>query len=101
MMRPTEIQMSNLHPVSIDFLPWPDLRDYLCLHQNMDSRHSVDLYIKCVRLNWPKDKDLLCRSASGLMDLNPDFESIAFDAKNWYLTSPWTEMFPQLQKYTV
>lgn len=91
--------MARLHPVSVDFLPWPALRDYICLHQHNDSRHSVDLYIKCMRLNWPKEEELLCRNGTGVVDLNPRFESIAFDAKNWYLASPWPEMFPRLKKY--
>ncbi|OAQ83708.1 bZIP transcription factor [Purpureocillium lilacinum] len=99
LIRPSRIQNSILHPVSIDYMPWPRLRDFLCLNQNRDSRHSVDLYIRSIQLRWPADKQLLCRSPVGDIQLNPEFESIISDIRYWHLGPPWRDAFPSLRKY--
>ncbi|KAJ6441538.1 bZIP transcription factor [Purpureocillium lavendulum] len=99
LIRPSRVQNSILHPVSIDYMPWPRLRDFLCLNQNRDSRHSVDLYIRSIQLRWPADKQLLCRSPIGDIQLNPEFESVISDIRYWHLGPPWSDAFPSLRKY--
>src|ERR1700753_2904012 len=98
-MRPTEVQETHLHPVCIDFLPWPALRNYLCQDQNQDPRHSVDLYMRSIRLDWPPQKTMLCQGSSGTIELHPDFEAIVCDAQHWVLASPWTDAFGHLNAY--
>jgi hypothetical protein len=95
-MRPTEVQDTYLHPVCIDFLPWPALRNYLCQNQNKDSRHCVDLYMRSIKLHWPAQKELLCKGESGAFELHPDFEATVCDARNWSLVSPWADAFGHL-----
>lgn len=99
LIKPTKIQDSVLHPVCIDFLPWPALRDYICQNQNTDSRQSVDLYLTCMQLLWPQDKELLCRNADGVVGLHPDFEATVCDVKCWQLTPEWMENFPKLAAF--
>lgn len=96
-MRPSEVQNSVPHPLTTDYLPWPELRDYLCLNQDLDSGQSVDLYIRSIRLQWPADKQLLCRSATGSVELHSDFEEVATDIRNWTLMTPWETKFPHLK----
>ncbi|KID93482.1 bZIP transcription factor, partial [Metarhizium majus ARSEF 297] len=99
LMRPTEVQNTHLHPVCIDFLPWPALRDYLCQNQNKDSRHSVDLYMRSIQLHWPPEKPLLCTDPGGAVELHPDFEATVCDAQSWTLVSPWAEAFEHLKMH--
>lgn len=80
-------------------MPWPDFRDYLCLHQNQDRRHSVYLYLKSVRLQWPEDEKLLTRCQGRGTALNDNFEAIVTDLNTWRMGSPWAETFPHLLKY--
>lgn len=99
-MLPSEVQDTCTHPVSIDFLPWPSLREYLCLNQNRDARHSVDLYLKSIELMWPADKRLLCRDTKGDFVLHEDWEDFVSDLSNWKLGEPFASTFPQLLRYT-
>ncbi|TWU70913.1 hypothetical protein ED733_000319 [Metarhizium rileyi] len=99
MMRPTAIQNTTLHPVCIDFLPWPALRDYICQNQNKDSRHTVDLYMRSIKLNWPAEKQLLSTVFGSAVELHPDFEATVCDLGSWTLESPWTEAFEGLKRY--
>jgi hypothetical protein len=98
-MRPTEVQDTHLHPVCIDFLPWPALRDYLCQNQNQDPRHSVDLYMRSIKLHWPPQMPMLCQGSSGTIELHSEFETIVCDGQYWTLGSPWTGAFEQLHEY--
>ncbi|KAB5515335.1 hypothetical protein GE09DRAFT_979802 [Coniochaeta sp. 2T2.1] len=97
-LRPSDVQKSTPHPISIDFLPWPELRDYLCLNQNKDSRHNVALYIKSIQLLWPAGKQLLCKNSHSEFVINRDFEFVACDIRCWRLGFPWLAAFPQLCK---
>ncbi|KAF4493546.1 Beta-1,4-mannosyl-glyco 4-beta-N-acetylglucosaminyltransferase [Fusarium agapanthi] len=50
---PTDVQNTYPHPVSIDYIPWPDLRDFLCTNPRIKSRHSVKIYLESLQLKWP------------------------------------------------
>lgn len=99
-MKPTDIQNTELHPVCLDFLPWPRLRNHICLTQHTDSRHSVAMYLECIKLNWPADKDLFVRdTVTGKAELHADFEACVCDVRSWKLTARWHEMFPHLVQH--
>lgn len=98
-MRPTGVQNTIPHPLCIDYMPWPDFRDYLCLHQNQDRRHSVSLYLKSIQLLWPGGHELLSQHSDGYLVLNGIFEGVVSDIGNWRMGSPWTDTFPDLLKY--
>ncbi|KAF5011508.1 hypothetical protein FDECE_2380 [Fusarium decemcellulare] len=93
---PTAAQVSNPHPVCIDFLPWPKLREHLCLTQSTGSPHSVQLYWDSVRLCLPPGCEMLGRDDSGKISLSKEFEAAALDNKNWRMNSPWADVFPHL-----
>ncbi|KAJ6443957.1 NADPH-dependent 1-acyldihydroxyacetone phosphate reductase [Purpureocillium lavendulum] len=77
-LRPTKVQESCPHPVCIDYIPWPSLRDYLCLHQNQDLRHTTQM------------------GPQGGVTIDKEFEAIATDITKWSMGSPWIETFPHL-----
>lgn len=98
-MRPTQAQIAIAHPKCIDFLPFPALRNHLCLHQDTDSRHSVDLYLRSMRLTLPPGKSLMCELEHGYVELHPEFEMLASDLRNWDIGLPWSGYFPQLRQF--
>ncbi|EGX96176.1 hypothetical protein CCM_00831 [Cordyceps militaris CM01] len=98
-MRPTRSQITIPHPKSLDFIPFPALRNYLCLNQHKDARHSVDLYLRSMRLVLPPGKSLMTKAERGGIELNPEFEIFASDLRNWTMGSPWSEYFPQLRQF--
>ncbi|KAF4438664.1 bzip transcription factor [Fusarium austroafricanum] len=92
---PTEVQNTYPHPVSIDYIPWPDLRDFLCTNPRIKSRHSVKIYLESLQLKWPPGCPLMVVK-EGQVCVSPEFEAIACDLNNWELGSPWLEAFPRL-----
>ena len=100
-LRPTKIQETTPHPVVIDFIPWPGLRDYLCQNQNQDSRHSVALFVSSLRMDWPTDEQVVCKMPGGEMGVNGMLDAVSRELGNWRLEGVWVETFPQLAKFLV
>lgn len=98
-MRPTQAQITIPHPKCLDFLPFPALRNYLCLNQHKDARHSVDLYLRSLRLVLPPGKTLMSKAERGSVTLNPEFEMMASDLRNWHIGPPWSDEFPHLSQF--
>ncbi|PMB63326.1 hypothetical protein BM221_007265 [Beauveria bassiana] len=98
-MRPTQAQITIPHPKCLDFIPFPALRNYLCFNQHKDARHSVDLYLRSMRLVLPPGKTLMIKTERGDVELNPEFEIFASDLRNWSMDSPWWENFPHLRQF--
>ncbi|KAF4989493.1 hypothetical protein FGRMN_9073, partial [Fusarium graminum] len=73
---PTEVQNTYPHPVSIDYIPWPDLRDFLCTNPRIKSRHSVKMYLESLQLKWPPGCSLMTMEG-GQVCVSPEFEAIA------------------------
>ncbi|RBR21691.1 uncharacterized protein FIESC28_04791 [Fusarium coffeatum] len=92
---PTEVQNTYPHPVSIDYIPWPDLRDFLCTNPRIKSRHSVKMYLESLQLKWPPGCSLMTMEG-GQVCVSPEFEAIACDLNNWKLGPPWLDAFPRL-----
>ncbi|KAM0346660.1 hypothetical protein ACHAPU_005372 [Fusarium lateritium] len=92
---PTEVQNTYPHPVSIDYIPWPDLRDFLCTNPRIKSRHSVKMYLESLQLKWPPGCSLMTMEG-GQVCVSPEFEAIACDLNNWELGPPWLDAFPRL-----
>ncbi|KAH8198594.1 hypothetical protein TruAng_007226 [Truncatella angustata] len=59
--RPSRAQETIPHNISIDYLPWPELRDFMVIHENVlyKEGHSVQMYMEGVRFVWPKSKELI------------------------------------------
>ncbi|KAF5657053.1 bzip transcription factor [Fusarium heterosporum] len=92
---PTEVQNTYPHPVSIDYIPWPDLRDFLCTNPRIKSRHSVKMYLESLQLKWPPGCSLMTIEG-GQVCVSSEFEAIACDLNNWELGPPWLDAFPRL-----
>ncbi|PMB63315.1 hypothetical protein BM221_010865 [Beauveria bassiana] len=85
-MRPTQAQITIPHPKCLDFIPFPALRNYLCFNQHKDARHSVDLYLRSMRLVLPPGKTLMIKTERGDVELNP---SLRF-SRRICVTGAWT-----------
>ncbi|KAL2214506.1 hypothetical protein CC79DRAFT_1392357 [Sarocladium strictum] len=101
-MLPTPIQQSHPHhPVVVDYLPWPSLRDYMCTttsagDTDMDERHSLLFYLESTRFLWSPDVPLIVQSAEGVPELSPEFEVAVGKLENWTMGAPWSDAFPHL-----
>ncbi|KAL2827800.1 hypothetical protein BDW59DRAFT_54739 [Aspergillus cavernicola] len=98
---PTEIQRTIPHPVCIDFLPWPGLRDRLIhnVKQIQDPRHSVIMYMRSVHFQWPEDQDFIYTTENGELMPTQHFETGLYAYENWQVSREWASMFPKLEKY--
>lgn len=93
---PTEIQNQHPHSVCVDYLPWPSLRDYLCLSGDTDPRHSIHFYFESVVLKWPPGRPIMGQDDTGQVTLSSDFESVVTTLENWSMGPPWSDAFPHL-----
>lgn len=98
-MRPTQAQITTPHPKCLNFIPFPALRNYLCLNQHKDARRSLDLYFQSMRLVLPPGKTLMTKTERGGVELNAEFEIFASDLRNWSMDSLWWENFPPLRQF--
>ncbi|KAL4875400.1 hypothetical protein BJY04DRAFT_164754 [Aspergillus karnatakaensis] len=98
---PTEIQKTIPHPVCIDFLPWPGLRDRLIRksQQFQDPRHSVILYMRSVHFQWSEDQEFIYTSENGELMPTEAFETGLYQYENWQVSAEWAGMFPKLRKH--
>ncbi|KAL4939682.1 hypothetical protein BDV06DRAFT_33087 [Aspergillus oleicola] len=98
---PTEIQKTIPHPVCIDFLPWPSLRDKL-IHSAQpyqDPRHSVIMYMRSIHFRWPEDQEFIYTNEEGELMPTEGFERGLYEYENWRVSEEWAGMFPKLRKY--
>lgn len=98
-MRPTQAQITIPHPKCLDFIPFPALRNYLCLNQHKDAQHSVDVCLRSMWLVLPPGKTLMTKTERDGVEMDPEFEIFASDLRNWSMGSPWRENFPQLRQF--
>ncbi|OAL45723.1 hypothetical protein IQ07DRAFT_575371 [Pyrenochaeta sp. DS3sAY3a] len=96
--RPSALQDTVPHIISIDYLPWPRLRDYMVSNNLLiaGSAHSVLMYTQAVRFSWPDSKELIIKSCGGAMVLNPNFESYVVSLENWKISCSWADRYPEL-----
>ncbi|KIW01379.1 uncharacterized protein PV09_07147 [Verruconis gallopava] len=93
---PTTVQTSIPHPLSIDFMPWPAIRDHLTQNQGKDPRQTVKLYMEHVRFNWPESRTFLARNVKNEVVLDAEFVAATYKLENWSLSKAWAEEFPLL-----
>ncbi|KAH6648932.1 hypothetical protein BKA67DRAFT_576337 [Truncatella angustata] len=91
--RPSRAQETIPHNISIDYLPWPELRDFMVIHENVlyKEGHSVQMYMEGVRFVWPKSKELIVNCGRYGMSLNPDFQSSINQLWNWQMSQSWAD----------
>ena len=93
---PTETQELNPHPVVVDYLPWPPLRDHLCTNGDEELQRSLNLYLESMQFNWSSELPLFVQGDGGQMSISPEFELAVGNLENWHLGPPWSEAFPHL-----
>ncbi|KAL6851245.1 hypothetical protein ACO1O0_008373 [Amphichorda felina] len=94
-MLPTEMQKTHPHHVCVDYLPWPPLRDYLCVSGEANIQ-SIGIYLQSLVLLWPSDRPVLGQDETGQVVLSADFETVVSKLENWSLGPPWSDAFPHL-----
>jgi hypothetical protein len=85
----------------MDRLPWPKVRDYLIAHQDITLDTFARTYSSSFTVTWPYDPSLAIESKlklSGQQEatLNPVFEAHLRDLRNWDVTKPFREAWPEI-----
>ncbi|KAH7121485.1 hypothetical protein EDB81DRAFT_700366 [Dactylonectria macrodidyma] len=98
-LRSTDIQDNIPHPLYIDFVQFPQLRNAMVLNVvNIDSiREEFDTdYERCMSVNWPVSEGLLIVDDSRDTVLNPKFERHVLTQENWSLSSEFARKYPDM-----
>ncbi|KAJ4301985.1 hypothetical protein N0V88_002116 [Collariella sp. IMI 366227] len=94
---PTKIQRSNPHSVIVDYIPWPRLRDHLCMSgEAEDLTRSVYFYFESIEFIWPSECPIFAQGEGGQMVLSPEFEAAVGSLEHWRIGLPWSGAFPHL-----
>ncbi|KAF9631492.1 putative bzip transcription factor protein [Lasiodiplodia theobromae] len=93
--RPTQFQQVMPHDPTIDFLPWPSVRDFF-LH-NTD-QHVAGVLVNHLSLNWPHEDShtVYCEPSSGKLALSVAFREHISNLSNWTLAPELFEQMPFL-----
>lgn len=93
---PTEAQRSNPHPVIVDHIPWPRLRDHLCTSGDESLQRSIHFYFESMEFLWPPGSPIFVQGDGGQMALSPEFEVAVGTLEHWRIGPPWSDTFPHL-----
>ncbi|KAI9766004.1 MAG: hypothetical protein M1840_007011 [Geoglossum simile] len=96
---PRPSQLLTMHPIWVDYLPWPKMRDVLVRdYTNYVFQDFSFHYTNSLSLNWsyePTDV-LLPTPGSDELCINPVFERHLRDLKNWSLGPEFRDAYPAL-----
>ncbi|KAH0558471.1 hypothetical protein GP486_004867 [Trichoglossum hirsutum] len=96
---PRPSQLLTMHPIWVDYLPWPKMRDVLVRdYANYMFQDFSFHYTNTLSLNWqyePTDV-LLPTPGSDELCINPVFERHLRDLNNWSLGPEFRNAFPAL-----
>lgn len=101
-IRPRVSQVTTSHPIWVDFLPWPVMRDRIVRDYNPRDYLFDDFFIPLtmtVSVNWKyEDRDCLIRNdgPEGEVHINPVFERHMRRLENWTLGAAFERAYPQL-----
>ncbi|OAL39657.1 hypothetical protein AYO20_01054 [Fonsecaea nubica] len=97
--RPTKAQECVPHPVSIDFLAFPELRDILTKHPALYLENHTQFdrdFTESVTVQWPRLEPVFITDEQGnAVRLTDEFESHIFDYDNWAMRDRWFDAYPQ------
>ncbi len=96
---PRPSQLFTPHPVWIDYIPWPRLRDKLVAnYQDYPFENWFLPFTSGMNINWPYDDTDCLLSTSDKDDpiINPVFERHIRRLENWSLGPIFAETFPAL-----
>ena len=98
-MKPSHTQVYTPHPAWLDSLPFPKMRDKICL---MENPVPLDIFFipftRTLSLNWPFEpmEVVLQGQLPDELVLNPAFERHLRDPNNWTLGPAFARAFPEL-----
>lgn len=96
---PRPSQLFTPHPVWVDHLPWPKMREKLTrVYPSIPFDEFFIPFTTTVCVNWPlEDRDVLMTlpDSEELM-INPHFERHLMDLGNWTLGERFARVHPQL-----
>ncbi|KAI9866196.1 MAG: hypothetical protein M1813_001757 [Trichoglossum hirsutum] len=96
---PRPSQLLTMHPIWVDYLPWPKMRDVLVRdYANYSFQDFSFHYTNSLSLNWPYEPTdvLLPTPGSDELCINPVFERHLRDLNNWSLGPEFRSAFPAL-----
>ncbi|KIX06414.1 uncharacterized protein Z518_04390 [Rhinocladiella mackenziei CBS 650.93] len=98
-LRPTPAQLFTPHPVWIDHVPWPRMRDKVLAHyQDYPFENWFIPFTSDLSVNWPYDPVdcLISNSEKDDPLMNPAFERHIRRIENWSVGPAFAEAFPTL-----
>lgn len=98
-LTPLPSQLLTPHPVWIDYVPWPQMRDSLVTsYRNYPFENWFIPYTRTLSVNWPYEAAdcLLSTGESDELVINPVFERHVRNLGNWSLGPAFAESFPAL-----
>lgn len=95
-------QILKEHPIWVDYLPWPRLRDLIIQSSTPTPCKSFFVpFSASVSVNWPPERDCLMEvqnpadpGGEKIWVLNPEFESHWRNLENWCLGKEFADEFP-------
>ena len=100
---PRPSQLFTPHPIWMDYLPWPRMRDKMVhLYPKIPFNSFFIPYTATLSLNWPYEASdcLLSVPGSEELSINPVFEQHMRDLSNWTLGPAFAKAFPVLAETT-
>lgn len=95
--RPSILQRSRPHPICIDFIAWPGLRETLITNFGSIEKLSFTKRIaNAITVEWPHDQEVLIADPEGDLMVNPLFEEHIGRYSNWKMRRWWAEEYPHL-----
>lgn len=96
---PRSTQLLEAHPVWMDYVPWPAMRDRIVTsHQKYPFENWFIPFTRDLSVNWPYEATdcLLSAGDSDELVINPVFERHMRDLSNWSLGHLFAETYPVL-----
>jgi len=96
-MKPTPVQTMVPHPAWIDYVPWPEVREFFIKCPDVVGDSDIPaLFARCMHINWASNNMLHVSPATDTLVLNEEFERFTRDLNNWSLERSAAAQFPQI-----
>ncbi|KIW39625.1 uncharacterized protein PV06_08222 [Exophiala oligosperma] len=96
--RPCPLQCQVSHPIYIDALPWPHLREKLTFEHRLYPFHLLTpVFCSSLNINWPHNQDMTyVHEASGNLRLSRSFKKHIRKLENWTMKPAFSKQYPEL-----
>ncbi|KAL5356284.1 hypothetical protein BJX96DRAFT_186237 [Aspergillus floccosus] len=98
-LRPTTEQLEIVHPMALDFPPWPGFRANLVKqwYSYRDFRDDLFGMLSCCsKVRWPWGEPILERDEANELRMKPEFYKTFMSESGWGLTPEFIARYPQL-----